>query len=213
MGQALREVGNNWRAYSGLVSMVCVMTIVAYSQGWLPAMFNRTWGWSTAQYAFYNGLALLIVGPLTVSLAGWYSDKLYGQGRHDAPLRLVMVGLIVLVPTGVLGPLMPSAWTAFMVMVCNNIGIAMLSACAPTALLNITPGAVRGQVVAMYYIAISMAGLLLGPTAIGLLNDLVFGEAGIRYSAALVPLVFGLPVILMMKPIRRVYVERMESLQ
>ena len=95
----------------------------------------------------------------------------------------------------------------------NNVGIAMLSACAPTALLNITPGAVRGQVVAMYYIAISMAGLLLGPMTIGLLNDLVFGEEGIRYSAALVPLVFGLPVIFMMRSIRRVYLERMESLQ
>ena len=58
-----------------------------------------------------------------------------------------------------------------------------------------------------------MAGLLLGPTTIGVLNDLVFGEAGIRYSAALVPLVFGLPVILMMRSIRRVYLERMEAMQ
>ncbi len=213
IGQALGEVGKNWRAYVGLVSMVCVMTIVAYSQGWLPAMFERTWGWSTAQYALYNGIALLIVGPLTVSVAGWYSDKSYSAGHHDAPLRVVMFGLVVLVVTGIVGPLMPSAWTAFGVMLINNIGIASLSACAPTALLNITPGAIRGQVVAMYYITISMAGLLLGPTAIGLLNDLVFGEAGIRYSAALVPLVFGLPVILMLRPIRRVYLQRLESIQ
>lgn len=213
IGQALGEVRDNWRAYSGLVSMVCVMTIVAYSQGWLPAMFERTWGWSTAQYALYNGLALLLVGPHIVNLAGWYSDKLFSEGASDAPLRIVMIGLCVLVPTGILGPLMPNAWAAFLVMVCNNVGIAMLSACAPTALLNITPGAIRGQVVAMYYIAISMAGLLLGPTTIGVLNDLVFGEAGIRYSAALVPLVFGLPVILMMRSIRRVYLERMEAMQ
>ena len=59
---------------------------------------------------------------------------------------------------------------------------------------------------------ISFAGLLLGPTAIGLLNDFVFGEDGIRYSAALVPLVFGVPVIFSLRWIRGAYVRRLEQL-
>ncbi len=212
MKQALGEVWNNRASYGALVSMVCVMTIVAYSQGWTPAMFERTWGWSPQQYALYNGLGLLAVGPLTVSLAGWWSDRLYRAGHKDAPLRIVMIGLAVLVPTGAVAPLMPNGGIAFAILLVNNMGIAMLSACAPTALLNITPGAIRGQVVAMYYIAISMAGLLLGPTAIGLLNDYVFGEQGIHYSAALVPLAFGLPVILCLPKIRRAYGRRLEAL-
>lgn len=212
MGQALREVAANWRAYAGLVSMVCVMTIVAYSQGWLPAMFERTWGWAPQKYALYNGIGLLIVGPLTVLLAGWWSDRLFRAGHIDAPLRIVMVGLLVLVPTSVLAPLMPSGEAAFAVLLVNNMSIALVSACAPTALLNITRGNIRGQTVAMYYIAISLAGLLLGPTSVGLLNDLVFGEQGIRYSAALVPLVFGLPVLLFLGSIRRAYCVRQKEL-
>ena len=210
--QALTEVGKNWRAYGGLVSMVCVMTIVAYSQGWLPALFERTFGWPAQQYALYNGLCLVTIGPLTVNLAGWWSDRMYTAGRTDAPLRLVILGLLIMVPTGVAGPLMPNAWAAFGVMVINTVGIAMLSACSATALLNITPGAVRGQVIALYYMTISFAGLLLGPTAIGLLNDFVFGEDGIRYSAALVPLVFGVPVIFSLRWIRGAYVRRLEQL-
>jgi len=212
-GQAIAEVKGNWQAYVGLVSMVCAMTVVAYSQGWLAAMFDRTFGWETSRYALYNGIGLLIVGPITVSLTGWYSDRLYTSGVTDAPLRLVIAGLLVLLVTGVAGPLMPTAWTAFGVLVVNNIGISMLSAAAPTSLLNITPGAIRGQVVAMYYIAISLAGLMLGPTAVGLLNDHVFGEAGIRYSVALVPVAIGLPVLLMLGPIRRAYRKRLEMLQ
>ena len=209
---ALREVGTNWRAYAGLVSLVCVMTIVAYSQGWLPAMFERTWGWSPQKYALFNGIGLLALGPLTVNLAGWWSDRLYGKGYADAPLRIVMIGVLVLVPTGALAPLMPNGWAAFLLLMVNTVGIAMLSACAPTALLNITPGAIRGQIVALYYIAISLAGLLLGPTTIGLLNDFVFGEQGIRYSAALVPLVFGGPVLLCLGRIRRAYRQRQEAI-
>ncbi|QFU75542.1 MFS transporter [Halioglobus maricola] len=213
MGQALGEVGRNWKAYVGLVSMVCAMTVVAYSQGWLAAMFDRTFGWETSKYALYNGIGLLIVGPLTVSFTGWYSDRMYTAGKTDASLRMVMAGLVLLLLTGVAGPLMPTAWTAFGVLVTNNIGISMLSAAAPVALLNITPGAIRGQVVALYYITISVAGLMLGPTMVGVLNDVAFGEAGIRYSLAVVPVVIGLPVVLMLMPIRKAYLQRLETLQ
>ena len=201
------------RTYGGFAAMVCVMTIVAYSQGWLPAMFQRTWGWPAEKYAVYNGISLLLLGPLCVNLAGWASDRLYATGRREAPLLMVMSGLVLLVPTGVLAPLMPNAWMAFGVYQLNTVGIAILSATAPTALLNITPGQIRGQVIALYLLVISVAGLMLGPTSIGLLNDYVFGEAGIRYAAAIVPLVFGLPVLLTITRTRKNYLAELERLE
>jgi len=202
---ALRYVLNRWRLYGGFVLMVCAMTIVAYSQGWLPAMFQRTWGWAPEKYAFYNGVSLLLLGPVCVYIAGWGSDRLHAAGRRDAPLLMVISGLILLVPTGAIAPLMPNAWAAFAVYQVNTIGIATLSATAPTALLNITPGQIRGQVVALYLIVISITGLMLGPTSIGLLNDYVFGEEGIRYAAALVPLLVGLPILITVPRTRRRY--------
>ena len=54
----------------------------------------------------------------------------------------------------------------------------------------------KAQTVALYYMCISMAGLFIGPPAIGLFNDFVFGTDGIRYSMALVPALFGIPVLL-----------------
>lgn len=213
LGDALRYVAARRQVYGGFVAIVCVMTIVAYSQGWLPAMFQRTWGWSAEKYALYNGLALLLLGPACVNLAGWASDRLYAAGRRDAPLLMVIGGLFLLVPTGGIAPLMPNAWAAFAVYQVNTIGIATLSATAPTALLNITPGQIRGQVVALYLIVISIAGLLLGPTSIGLLNDYVFGEQGIRYAAALVPVLFGVPILLTVAGTRRRYAREFDSVQ
>jgi MFS family permease len=209
---AFRYVAARKRTYGGFTAMVCVMTVVAYSQGWLPAMFQRTWGWSPEKYALYNGVALLLLGPLCVNLAGWASDRLYATGRKEAPLLLVMFGLVLLVPTGIIAPLLPNAWAAFAMYQLNTVGIATLSATAPTALLNITPGQIRGQVIALYLLVISVAGLMLGPTSIGLLNDHVFGEAGIRYAAALVPLVFGLPVLFTIFRTRRSYLAELDHL-
>ena len=213
LGDAFGHVWARRGLYGGFAALVCVMTIVAYSQGWLPAMFERTWGWAPEKYAFYNGLSLLLLGPVSVYTAGWLSDRLHATGRHEAPLLIVITGLLILVPTGIAAPLMPNGWAAFGLLQLNTIGIAILSATAPTALLNITPGEIRGQVVAMYYIVISVAGLMLGPTTIGLLSDFAFGEQGLRYAAALVPAIFGIPVLITIAATRRRYLGELRRRQ
>jgi len=175
-------------------------------------MFQRTWGWPAEQYALWNGIALLVFGPTTANIVGWVSDRLYSRGHRDAPLLIVIAGLVVLVPTGTIAPLMPSAVAAFVVITANTIGVVMLSSTAPTTLLNITPGEIRGQVVALYYIVISLAGLLLGPTTVGLLTDHVFGADGLRYSVALLPVLFGIPVLLAVPAGRRHYLAELRRL-
>lgn len=197
--------------YGGVFGMAAVMTIIAYSQGFLPAMFSRTWGWSAEKYALINGLTLLFIGPIAVSISGWSSDRLFQRGRKDGAMIMVIVGFVILLPTAVIGPLMPSAFSAFVVFMINTMGIAMTSAAAPTAILNITPGEIRGQVTALYYMFISITGLLLGPTTIGLLSDFVFGEAQIRYAAALVPVIFGLPLLFFVRSTQRRYQAEVNS--
>ena len=209
---ALGHVRMHLPLYAGFVAIVCVMTIVAYSQGWLPAMFERTWGWPAEKYALYNGISMLIIGPTTVMLAGWVSDRWYAAGQRDASLLIMIAGVLWLVPTGILAPLMPSAWLSFAMFQLNVIGIATVTATGPTALINVAPGEIRAQVVALYYIVISVAGLMLGPTTIGYLNDFAFGESGIHYSVAAVPLLFGVPVLFTVLATRRAYATRLNAI-
>ena len=201
---AFKYVYQNWRAY-GFVLVACIMTTVTYSQNWLPAMYQRTWGWPPERYAFYYGVALIMIGPLSVNMAGWLSDRLYARGKHEAPVLVIVWGGLLLIPTGFLSPLMPTGELAFAVLLFNLVGLAMVSALAPVALLNITPSEIRGQVVAIYYLVISVTGLVLGPMTVGLMNDLVVGEEGTRYSVALVPLIYGVPVALLVKAMLRSY--------
>jgi MFS family permease len=192
----LRHVGKNYSLYLPFIAVFCYMTIIAYSQGWGAPLFQRTFGWDAAKYATVNAIVLLSTGPIAVNYAGWLSDRWSSRGIPDAPVRIALIGVAIIVVTGVAAPLMPGPYLAMAVYGVNTVGIALVSAVGVTALLNISPVGIRAQIVAFYYMCISLAGLLLGPMSIALLNDHVFGVDGIRYSMALVPFVYGVPLLL-----------------
>lgn len=193
----LRHVFANAGLFLPFMAVFCYMTIVAYSQGWGAPLFQRTWGWEPAQYATVNAIVLLATGPAAVNFAGWLSDHWTARGIKDAPIRIALIGAAIILVTGVAAPLMPGPYLAMGCFALNTVGIATASAVGVTGLLNISPAGMRAQIVAFYYMCISLTGLMLGPTTIALLNDHAFGEDGIRYSMSLLPLVYGVPVLLM----------------
>ena len=195
LGHMFVHVGRHAAVFATFLSVFCVMTTIAYSHGWLAVMFARTYGWPVEDFAFAYGIALLIVGPLSVNIAGALSDRYTSRGHRDAPMRIALFGLALGVPPCVVGPLLDNAWAAFGMLTLGNVGLAFVTATSVTALLPISPPRIRAQVVALYYMAISLAGLMLGPTLVGALNDMVFGVDGVRYSVAVLPLIFGGPVL------------------
>ncbi len=207
LADMLRHVLSRWKIFGSFIGFVCLMMIVAYSHGFAALVYKRTWGWENDFYALVNGIVLLTAGPITVNFAGYLSDKLFRQGRKDAPLLILIAGAFVLVPTGILFPLMPNPWVAVAVMFINTVGIALASATGVTALLNITPDDIKGQTVAFYYMVASMCGLFLGPTAVGVFSDRVFGPENLNYAMAAVPLVFGLPVLALARYAHKAYME------
>ena len=64
---------------------------------------------------------------------------------------------------------------------------------------------------AFYLMCISITGLLLGPTSVGLLNDFVFDAENVRYSMSTIPLIFGIPVVAMIPFMRRSYLKEIEK--
>lgn len=212
LGETLRYVGRRWPTYLAFVSLPCVMTIIAYSHGFLPAAFERTYGWPAERYAFYNGVANLIIGPLTVFAMGYLSDRRAAVGQPDAPLRIMFWSAAFMIPTSALGMLMPTPWSALVMLWLGTAGIAGVTAVNINALLGITPGPIRAQVIALFYMAISLSGLLLGPTTVGMLSTRVFGEANIRYAVAVLPILYGLIPLLIIPITRRLYHAQRERL-
>lgn len=209
---AFKYIIDNFALYFGFVMVVCCMTAIAYSQGFLAPVFERTWGWSPQTYATVNGISLLIIGPLNMMLMGTISDHWTSRGVPDAALRLMYIGFFIMVPTAALPMFMPDAWIAFAVLCVNTVGIGIVSAIGVTALLVITPAQVRGQIVALYYLAISWFGSL-GPIVVGELSSQVFGEDELRLAVAAVPFIFAIIPLAMMPVVRKRYLQQIKRIE
>lgn len=210
MPDTLRFLRQHWRQFGSLTALACVMTVIAYSQNFYAALFQRNFAWDITRYATWSGLALMVQGPLVVNLTGWWCDRLAVRGRLNAPLLATLAGTVVLVPTGIAAPLMPTGELAFLVWLVNLAGLSMVSAAAPVALLAITPGEMRGQVSALFYMVIMLTGLVLGPLGVGLSNDQLFGGQRLDLACALVPLVVGVPGLLLLKYARGHYISQVD---
>lgn len=211
VGEAAGEVRRQLGALGGVTLLVAVMTTIAYSQGFNAPAFARTFGWEAARYAKLNGTINLIVGPLTVIGVGLLADRWRAAGQRDAPFRLLVAGFLLMLPASALPLFMPSPGLALAMLAVSSIGIGTVTSAGIIALLDIVPGAVRGQVVALYYMAISIAGLGLGPPTVGILSTRVFGEANLRAAVASIPIIYGFIPLLLLPLIARAYRRRLAT--
>jgi MFS family permease len=206
-------VGKRWKIFGSFMALVCLMTICAYSHGWLAATFERTWGWPAERYALVNTVVLLLVGPPTILACGYVSDRLAKKGRRDAPLQLLILGSVIHVPTGIIMMLMPTPELAWVFLAINLAGMSIVTATNALTLLAITPAKIRAQTVALYYMCMSLTGLILGPGTVGVLSEFVFGEDNLRYAVAAIPAIFGVIPLCLIPATRRLYRDQLERLQ
>lgn len=202
----------NAGAFVGLASLICVVTIIAYSQGFAPSAFARKFDWEVRDYALTNGVMILALGPATVTAVGVLCDRWRSAGRRDAPFMLLSIGFAAMVFFNAVAFIMPTAVLTFVMLGLGTMAIATCTTTGIISLLDITPSAFRGQIVALYYMTISMAGLFLGPTTVGVLSTRVFGEYRLPLAIAAVPLLYGAVPLLLLPLIRRQYLAQMRKM-
>ena len=212
-GAMLSHLRAHWAAFGGLILLVSVMTITAYSHAFLPSAFARRFGWEVADYAVVNGLMTLALGPVTVAGIGILADKWRAAGRDDAPFRLLSFGFVLMVVANGAAMLMPNVTLAFVALGLTTVAIGIITATGILSLLDITPAAIRGQVVAIYYMVISVAGLGLGPTGVGMLSTRVYGEDQLHLAVATAPVLFAAIPLLLLPFIARAYRARKAAVQ
>ncbi len=188
------------------------MTVSGYATFWLPAMFTRSFGWPAEQYALYTGIVTLPLGIAVYLISGGMSDRWSQRGNREAPLTIVILGCLLMTPLYAIAAVIPDGMTSFIVFKIAGIGIMMMTAVAATALLNITPDRIRGQIVALYYMTISIVGLFVGPTSVGLLSQHVFGEQQLNLALTSVFIASGIIPLMLVPWTRRLYRQHMSLL-
>lgn len=182
------------RTYGSIFVGMGLMSIISYMYfSWVPTMFTRTYDWTIGDVGTRYGLLLLVSGPLGIALGGWIGNRLYSRNEKSGHMRGALLGLLILVPSATLTPLMPTPDLAMAVLFFASLGPGFITANGVAALLISTPNQMRGQVYALFLLVLNLFGLTLGPTSAALVTDFIFGdEAMLRYSIAIVAAIAGL---------------------
>ncbi|WP_244501641.1 spinster family MFS transporter [Sphingomonas gellani] len=176
-GEFAAHLRGRWRAYAGIAIGFALMIFVGNGTSvWIPAFLQRSFGWSIADVGRYYGPVVLVCGTAGALGGGWFASWMRARGRADANLRAAFVGFVALMPITVAFPLMSSASLVLALIGAMNFFAGFNFGGGLAALQELTPNRMRALVSAMYMLTINLIGAALGPTAIALCTDYVFGD-------------------------------------
>ncbi len=219
-GYALREVVGFVKSMRAmhlplLGGMLLLAVMTSGFTAWMPAFYERTYGWGPEVVGpLLGGISLVtsIVGLIAgARLAEWL-----GKRNADGNLRVLFLAHLLAQPLLIIMPLMPNPWLA---LGCGAIAsvVGVMGGPGFSAAIQITtPNEMRAQVNVMYAASITAIGGTLGPTLIGVLSDFVAGsEADLRYVLGAVKILFGpLAVYLIWKsvaPYGKIYRQQIDE--
>jgi MFS family permease len=158
--------------------------------GWLATFFVRTHGWSASRAGVLQGTLTMTVGVVGALGGGWLSDALRRRGRADGPLLVGVIGAAGMLLCAGSYPLVGSATLAAALLVPVNLFAALPWGPASAAMAEIMPDRMRGQGAALMLLVVNLVSGTLGPTAVALATDRLFGgPAGLRWALALTTVV------------------------
>lgn len=165
-----------------------LLSLVAYaSAAWIPTAFVRSFGWTAVQAALLLGGMTTVFSVAGCLVGGLCSDRLARAGGSQARLRIgTAAGLGAAASVAAVGAA-PSALLAALALAPLCFTVAMPFGAASAALAERAPARLRGQASALYLLAVSVIGIGIGPTAVALVTEQVFGDpAALRQAMALV---------------------------
>jgi MFS family permease len=179
---ALAFIRGRWKAFGALFVGSAAVVTMGSLVFWNVALFERVWGWNVRDVGIATGVLFLTGGTVGTLLGVRVTNGWIAARQEHATLKALLTGLAIAVPGFALYPVMPSAELAIVALFFAFVGQAMAAAAGPATLTLIAPGQIKSQATAIYYLAIGIAGQLLGPLPVGLMTDLFGDPADIRYA-------------------------------
>ena len=185
------------------------------SRQWGAAFFQRTYGWSPAQYGMASGVVSLVMMLAGLYLGANWAEWFQKRGDAAGAYRVILYTRMVAMPFAILMPMMPTPELALAFNAVAFLTLGMSGPMLNAVMLAITPNQIRGQVMTLYLFIYTVVGVGLAPWITGLTTDYVFTSPGdLRWSIVLLHVVFLPPALWVtwrgLKPFRA-EVERLNS--
>jgi MFS family permease len=189
----VRYLRDNARTFITLDVGVALISLVNYgTAAWVPSWLIRVHGWSAARAGVTLGPITMVFGSLGIVGAGWLADRLRARGRADAKMLVCLLSAAGELVTGTLYLTARDTTTALLWFAPFSLFAAGPFGAAAAAIQEISPDRMRAQMSALYLLALNLLGLGLGPTAVALMTDRVFGDPLAVGRSILVVTVVGL---------------------
>jgi len=174
-----------------LAGMLLLAIMTSGFSAWMPAFYERTYGWGPEVIGPLLGAVSLVTSIVGLILGARLAEW-FGKRRDDANLWVLFLAHLLAQPLLIIMPLMPNPWLALgCAAIASTVGV-MGGPGFSAAIQITTPNEMRAQVNVMYAASITAIGGTLGPTLIGFLTDFVArSEADLRYVLLAVKLMFG----------------------
>lgn len=188
-GSLKRFVSSNRVLIASVFAAFALSAVASYNiVVWSPEYMVRSFGWSRAQVGGAIGILTLVAPVISHLITGFLADGFFSRGMLDAHVRLYMGMLVLAVPFVFLAYFSSSA-AAFLVGLFGMLLLVLPAQALAAAVLQLSvPPDLRGRITGAYLAFVNLAGLTLGPSLVGFLNQYVFGEQAIGLSSATVVL-------------------------
>ena len=177
MTDTLRFMAARWRPYAGLILGFSVLGMVMnVTQIWGVQYFVRELKLSLPEAGTRVGLVLGICGTLGVLAGGWLTDRWHSAGKLDATLRVGLTGALCLIPFASTCTLAGEVTLSTLLLLPIGVFTAFAFGAGATAIVVLTPPAMRAQAAAIYLWFVNMIGIGLAPFLTARLTDSVFAD-------------------------------------
>lgn len=204
----------HWKLFAPLLAGTSLLYLYTNAlAGWMPSLFIRSFGWTPMQVGLRLGFWIMAAAVTGNIVSGFVATGIARRGHIDAPLRTMLIGSGLMVPVSLLAALAPTPSLAMVGVIFIYLSTALCFGIATTTLVAVTPGRLRGLMVALYLLLGNLVGMSLGPLSVGVLLDRVLhdpkkvGWAIAAVAAATIPMGF-----LLMRSIRPRYALRAAAL-
>ena len=189
--EVVAYVRANARAFACHSGGYALFALVNFATAaWLPTFLIRTYGWTAARAGITLGALTSTIGVLGVVAGGRVADAMLARGYTDAKLRVGIIAALGNIVCGAIYTLAPEPGLAVAALVPYNFFASFAFGAAVAAVQEITPNRMRAQVGAFVMSVITLVGLGVGPTLIGVLTSAVYGrDSAVRYALLWVTLV------------------------
>jgi MFS family permease len=185
-----RERGTLFAAHA--LAMTLLLAAVAAGTAWGPVFMIREWGFAPGQVARTLGPISILFGLIGIFAGGWLASFLARRGSRNGPLIATLFSAVGATAAGILVYQTEAGPVGYLGLAAVTLFSPMPFGVALAVLADLARPEVRGRVTALYIFTLNALGQSLGPLAVGLSNDRIFGsDQALATSLSLVWAVCG----------------------